>query len=766
MQYHNRRVAVDACSFRLWLVAVALPVAFTASDGRCVTSTIVREGSADALAKGEKEAVVVGSDGTIRLSRAAETLVSSFEDAPGQNGRRVWSVNCVLAAAGEVYMGTSPDGCIYRYEEGRLELVYAAGEDSPRPEAEPGRACLANEHVFAMATDISGRLLAGVSGSKCELLRFKGGGYKTIFSPEQAKYIFAVALDRAGDIFVGTGPEGRIYRLDSLGRDPELLYDSREKNILSIAFGLDDGPVIYAGTDDRGLVYRIDGRSKRAAVLFDSDLPEITSLLPAAAGGLYAAATSANISQTPQQFPMKQPAAGKPQVDPGGGGESPGGDAVKLEIANTATKAGDAQEVPDLVKKAMEAAEQQAGPPKPQTPQQPSEASHVFRITSGGFATAVFTEPVVIFSMAPQRGELYIATANKGRLFAVDTETEIETVAYEDKQASQITAVSAGESALYVGTANPAKLIALGADYAPEGTYTSDLIDASGPAKWGRLQLDADVPQGCSVLARARSGNVKDKDDPAFSDWSEPVEVTSPVELDVPAGRFCQYELILRSTDGKATPVIREVAVAHTVPNLAPRVESVAAERLANKPGVFKVAYKATDANADRLIYTIDFRRADRRNWIELKDELEADFYEWDSRTVEDGRYELRVTASDERANTAATRLSHGRISDPVVVDNTPPAVEADSIEVSGRTATLALTVSDEFSAIGSVEFTVDSNDNWLLCLPDDLVGDTTVEHYTVVAEDLSPGEHVIAVKAADDVGNTRYRTFQVEVPD
>ena len=37
---------------------------------------------------------------------------------------------------------------------------------------------------------------------------------------------------------------------------------------------------------------------------------------------------------------------------------------------------------------------------------------------------------------------------------------------------------------------------------------------------------------------------------------------------------------------------------------------------------------------------------------IQLKDKLETDSYQWDTKTIEDGRYELRITASDEKSNT------------------------------------------------------------------------------------------------------------------
>jgi hypothetical protein len=319
---------------------------------------------------------------------------------------------------------------------------------------------------------------------------------------------------------------------------------------------------------------------------------------------------------------------------------------------------------------------------------------------------------------------------------------------------------------VYLGTANPAKLIKLGSGFASEGTYDSDLVDAGQPAKWGKLQIEADIPQGCKVQVASRSGNVKDVNDPTFSDWTELVEITQPVQLHCPLGRFCQYKLVLQSKDGSQTPIIREIAVASSVPNLAPKVESVDVSPIAGagKQGEFKISYKAKDDNSDKLIYKIDFRKIGRTSWIELKDELEAASFEWDGKTVEDGRYEVRVTASDERSNNTITKLTGSRISEPIVVDNTAPVIKRHSIDKDKQTITLKLQVSDEFSAIGRLNYTVDSNEKWKGTMPDDLVYDTTDEDFTIVIDKLKSGEHIIAVKISDSVGNIIYKTFEVKV--
>ena len=147
-----------------------------------------------------------------------------------------------------------------------------------------------------------------------------------------------------------------------------------------------------------------------------------------------------------------------------------------------------------------------------------------------------------------------------------------------------------------------------------------------------------------------------------------------------------------------------------------------------------------------------------------MEDEFEAASFEWDGKTVEDGRYEVRITASDERGNTTATKLTGSRISELVVVDNTRPVIKKYSLESGEKTTTLKLQVSDELSAIGEVHYTVDSNAEWIGAIPDDLVYDTTEEDFTIVIEDLKAAVHIITVRVRDDVGNTTYKTFEVEI--
>jgi hypothetical protein len=726
-----------------------------------VTSKITRHGSAADLLKGEIAGTVIDSEGTIKLARGAAEIDC------GRLLKDVWIINAVVAdSAQNIYLGTSPNGNIIKYADGKASKLYpleskdeSAGEiQSTEPNAPKADQVFINEHIFAMAMDSAGRLLAAVSGDDCRLMRLAADEFETIYSPPDATYILAVSLDDLGNIYLGTGPEGKIYRLGPTGQNPQLVYDSRDKNVLSLTIGEDD--FVYAGCDQRGLVYKINPATNRATILYDSEQAEITSLLFDDEDNLYVAATSAEAVKNQLKFTSISVATPPGRPDTESEPEETGAETgtTTLKIANTSEEKGkrDTSAAP---------AAKRGTPAK--------TASHIYKIDPHGFVTDIFDEAAVFFALVCQDGQLLLGTGNEAQLFTIDPETEQKAVAYEDKDASQITALTAVGDELYLGTSNPAKLVRLSKSYASKGTFTSDLVDAGQPSMWGKLQIDADIPAACRVLMSARSGNVEDPNDPTFSPWTEPVELTEATQLTCPLGRFCQYKLTLETADVSETPLIREVAVPHVVPNLAPRLLSVTAARGdKNKPGQFDITYKAEDDNADTLIYKIEFRKLGRSNWIKLEDEFDKPKFEWDTRTVEDGRYEVRVTASDQRSNTTATKLAGSRISDPFVIDNTAPVITDSKLKTQnpvlraaeGSKLTLSLEIKDEFTAIGKVSYTVDSNEDWVAALPDDMLYDTTTEFFTIQIEELETGEHVVALKIADDLENTMYKTYLVDI--
>ena len=102
-----------------------------------------------------------------------------------------------------------------------------------------------------------------------------------VFNTEQA-FVWSSAVDAQGNAYLGTGHDGKIFRVFPDGHG-SLLYDAAELDVTAIVATRDGA--IYAGTSPDGKVYRItpDGH---AEVYFDPADKYIWSLALLADGSL------------------------------------------------------------------------------------------------------------------------------------------------------------------------------------------------------------------------------------------------------------------------------------------------------------------------------------------------------------------------------------------------------------------------------------------------------------------------------------------------
>jgi hypothetical protein len=180
------------------------------------------------------------------------------------------------------------------------------------------------------------------------------------------------------------------------------------------------------------------------------------------------------------------------------------------------------------------------------------------------------------------------------------------------------------------------------------------------------------------------------------------------------------------------------------------------------------VLWTAEDANDDDLTYAIYYRGEAEKDWKLLKDKLDQKFYSWDTTSMPDGAYYLRIVASDERSNPPGEALSAERESERFVVDNTPPVITGMAAEPSGAGAGASVTVhfraTDATSDIVGAQYSLDAGD-WMLALPDHGLSDSIDERYTIVLPGIPPGEHNVAVRVYDQFDNVAAAKVTVTVP-
>src|ERR1044072_2300348 len=94
-----------------------------------------------------------------------------------------------------------------------------------------------------------------------------------IFNTQQT-CVWSSAVDNQGNVYLGTGHDGKIYKVSSAGTG-SLLYDAAELDVTALAVAPDGS--VYAGTSPDGKVYRITADGK-AYVYFDPGGKYIWSL--------------------------------------------------------------------------------------------------------------------------------------------------------------------------------------------------------------------------------------------------------------------------------------------------------------------------------------------------------------------------------------------------------------------------------------------------------------------------------------------------------
>lgn len=771
---------------------------------------------------GEFEHVVASNLGDVKLSRATQTLL---EQDP-----RISAVYALVEAPADqtIYAGTGPQGVLLSIKGEKVETVAEFSE---------------GQNIYSLLIDNDGRLLVGTSGEKGTIYRIDKPGEepKEIFKPEEGvQYIWSMRQTADGMLYAATGPEGKLFEIKPDGSS-RVVFDSNESNLLCLLSAEPD--LLYVGTDPNGLVYRINRKNGEVFVMYDASESEISALAMDAKGNLYAGTAQAGMElptgvdemgaadqvgrpegaevgvPIPAQEPENPEPPELPDPTPGQPDPIPQRDPQKLMVLPMALQdsgddVGDGQKDGDDGGDAANEGGDDDGDDNPAAPVEPPETPHaaelpatipgappmghsetgeappggnaIYRIDRDGFVTEIFRMPVLVLSMLERNGTLLVGTGSEGLVYQINPAAD-ETLVLakvDPKQVMSLLATSDGRVVL--GLANVGGIATMSSGYASEGTYTSPVLDAQQVSRFGMLRVDGALPQDTTLTVSTRSGNVAEPGDVGWSKWSEPAPATRFMPIASPPARFFQYRLGMKSANGKNTAVVEEVDVAYQVPNLAPQVTSIQITASAEAQGpsmggpsasasggggggnrVQTIAWQATDANEDDLEYTLHFRSGSRGPWILLKDKLTDLTYEWDTRSVADGRYEVRVTASDKKANPRGQGRTASRVSDPVTVDNTAPLIGDLKATPKGTELAIELKAVDRTTSVASIEYSVDSNDDWQAILPSDNIFDSPEERASFTIGDLAPGTHQVTLRATDAKGNQAFETVltTIEAP-
>jgi sugar lactone lactonase YvrE len=787
----------------LLIVALAVPAAAV------TTSHWTQANEADFKA-GKTHNVVATSLGHLRLSRSVKTLLA--EEA------KVGAVYALAEAPdGTVYAGTGPQGVLLRVKGDAVETLAELGDGV-------NISSLLVEPTGSLLIGTGGAGGVVYRLDHPDASGDKAGKPEPIFQADGVQYVWAMSRATDGTTYLATGPTGTLFELKPDGSHAVLLKTD-ENNLTCLA--TDGKDLLYVGSDTNGLVYRVNRRTRESFVLYNAAETEIGALAVDPKGNLFVGTSQASdqppaaddetagkekvghpeggpggvpIDSKPPAAPVPPPAPtpnpGQPDPIPknmmiltDGPGDGPGGDPGTPDPGDPTPPPKPPATPAAAAAKPPATPTQQATNPAT-TGQPASNGNAVYRIDPDGFVTEVFRGPVLVLAMAAARdGSVLVATGSDGEVYQINPAAD-ETAVVAHTDAKQVTALlPAADGRVMLGLSNTGGLAVMGSGYADTGTYTSEAFDAQQTSRFGKVQLHGTLPAGTTLTVSTRSGNTKEPTDAGWSPWSPEEPAAEFVPSKAPPARFFQYRLTFATQVPTATPVVEDADVAYLSPNLPPQVKSVkvtlgpksaqpsadaqqstdatsAAPPATPAPPshVQTISWDASDPNNDPLVYAVYERQGSAGPWILLKDKLKDASYEWDTRGVADGRYELKVVASDEAANPVGQGKTASRVSDPVLIDNTPPVIGDVKTTVNGMSVTVTLRAVDAAGTVAAVDYAVDSAGDWQAATPSDTMFDSPSAVATLTAGGLTPGAHTIAVRVTDARGNAAFQNVTVNV--
>ena len=727
----NLRAAVAAVA-----VAAGCWVAVSAS-----APTFWTVGTQADFLHGDVENLSIDSDGRVLLGPTASVVADT--SAPF-----LWTL--LAAPDGTLWTGSGNEGKLLRVgKDGKVTTFFDAAE----------------LEVHAVAPAPNGGLYVGTSPDGRIYHVAADGTSKTFFDPDD-KYIWSLVTDRAGNLFAATGDKGIIYRISPDGKGAPF-YRTNTTNVISLAFGR--GGELLAGTEAPGRVFRIDAAGK-AFVLLDSPYREIHALRVAEDGTIFAAAVNGAGGTA---APPPEPAASEPPRPPV--------PTVSAEITGVSPL------------------ESPIGPPPPPRTARPARRAGrgaIYRIRPDNLWDLVWDtgEDAPFDLIVEPGGSLLVGTGTEGKIFRISGEPARATLLAR-AGARQVTAMVREPSGRILGAAsNPGKLFALSPEPSRRGRYESDVRDAGTVASWGVIRWRA-VLNGGQIEVSTRTGNTSTPDE-TWSPWSAPYTDAGGEQIASPNARYLQWSLTMVGS-GRASPVLTSVTAAYLPRNLRPLLSSItvhppgtvfqrpfstgdpeiagypdtgpdgrqpgaaagqqppsapALGRRLYQKGLQTLIWKAEDGNDDQLQFDVSYRREGDTTWRVLHRATWDPIFVWDTTSVPDGTYMVKISATDAPSNSPGNALTGELESASFDIDNTPPRIDIQPPGRAGARTVISFTVTDQQSAVQRVEYSLDAS-RWRVVHPKDGIPDSRREEFEVLLEEAEAGRSVI-LRVTDAMNN------------
>jgi hypothetical protein len=605
---------------------------------------------------------------------------------------------CALARDDKsLLLGTGQEGKLLEYRGDRVVGTYETG------------GLVVTSIVEAWGGTV---ILSSLPGGK--LWKFENGRLTQFAQLKDIEHVWQLGYDKkAGALYAATGPDGKLLRIEKDGKSA-VLFDAPEPHLISLAV-LPDGAVAV-GSSDKAKLYRVDGPS-RVTTLYDFGRTEVRAIAVHPQGDIYAIAN--DIKST-----------------------------ASLSSTRTGTSDGSSNS-------------------SSSTPSKVKGRGLLLRIARNGVPEVLLDDDSEHFTslIIGKDGQPYVGTGVEGRVYTVNGQRQ--SVLMADVEARQITAQTLNGALPALLSSDPAGVHVIEGQGGRQSIWTSKVLDAGLRAIFGRLDWEASG----ALEFMTRTGNTREPDD-TWSPWSAPLR--QPGRLASPQARYLQVRARW-GVDPKA--VLYRVEIPFVTDNQRAVVTRIDAgsDRAAGDGIVasggpisgrsnpeLNVDWNVDNPDKDALRYRVYYRLVGTNDWYDMlpADEvLTKTNYKWDTSALPEGRYRIKVVASDELSNPPDRVTRHEFESGVVLVDNTPPVL-LDLDLVGKRLRGRAV---DGLGPIQRVEVSVAGSNEWIPLSPVDSVYDESTETFDLSLNDWLPmGRRILAVRAYDAANNFVVRHLTV----
>ena len=567
--------------------------------------------------------------------------------------------------------------------------------------------------VTSLAQAFGGAVVAGTLPDG-KVLKWEKGKLTDLATLKGAEHVWSVAYDaKAKAVYAATGPEGKLFRITQTG-DAQVYFDAPEQHLMSVAVAPDG--TVYTGASDKAKLYKVTAPG-RASVLFDFGRTEVRAIAVNASGEVFAIAND-----------------------------------IKSSSSAPSRSRGDAPAQPSA------------------TGSKTKGKGTLYSFSADGRPDQLLDDTDEHYTSLAlgDDGRPYVGTGVEGRVYKVDAgHTSVLVADAEERQVGAL--VMAGKDR-YVVASDPAVVHAVKGVGGPDAVWTSKVLDAGIRARFGQLSWDA---SGTLELS-TRTGNTKEPDD-TWSAWSNPV--TAPSLVTSPVGRYFQVRARF-AKDPKA--VLNQVEVAFLTDNLRAVLTNVDARGGDGETGddspkasggpitrraesTVNLTWKLDNPDKDELRYRLQYKLLGTTDWFDLLkpgEKLTKENYSWETADLPEGRYRVRVTASDEISNPPDRATRDTRESGIVLVDNTPPTI--DTLAAAGTH--LKGVAQDGVGPIARIEVSVAGSDEWLPYFPADGIFDEQREELDIDVKNLAKTlPALFTVRVYDKANNFVVRSVLVK---